>query len=167
VGVNVRLMVFNEAGEKGKGEELVLVNPRILSTNSAESLFEEGCLSFPSIYGDVVVSAPSPFPQPGRPPAAAAARAPPRPNTRPPPLPHPPPHVPARVQRPTRVKVRAQDLAGKRFTFALSGFPARIFQHEYDHLQARKEGREGRKGQGRDDSIASGRQGRARRSAPV
>lgn len=91
VGVNVRLMVFNESGEKGKGEELVLVNPRVLSTNSAESLFEEGCLSFPSIYGDVT--------------------------------------------RPTRVKVRAQDLTGKRFTFALSGFPARIFQHEYDHLQ--------------------------------
>jgi peptide deformylase len=32
--------------------------------------------------------------------------------------------------------VSAQDLTGKRFTINISGFPARVFQHEYDHLQA-------------------------------
>jgi peptide deformylase len=33
------------------------------------------------------------------------------------------------------VRVRAQDLSGKKFTLNISGFAARIFQHEYDHLQ--------------------------------
>ena len=46
VGVNVRLMVFNPAGRRGEGEELVLVNPRIVSTSKGRELAEEGCLSF-------------------------------------------------------------------------------------------------------------------------
>ena len=46
VGVNVRLMVFNPAGVRGEGEELVLVNPRIVSTSKGRQLAEEGCLSF-------------------------------------------------------------------------------------------------------------------------
>lgn len=33
------------------------------------------------------------------------------------------------------MRVKAQDLSGKKFTFNLSGFAARVFQHEYDHLQ--------------------------------
>jgi peptide deformylase len=41
------------------------------------------------------------------------------------------------LQRPTKVRVKAQDLTGKKFTLNLSGFPARIFQHEYDHLDGR------------------------------
>lgn len=32
VGVNVRMMVFNPEGEKGKGEEYVLINPRRAGT---------------------------------------------------------------------------------------------------------------------------------------
>ena len=46
VGVNVRLMVFNPAGKRGEGEELVLVNPRIVSVSKGRELAEEGCLSF-------------------------------------------------------------------------------------------------------------------------
>ena len=46
VGVSVRLMVFNPAGERGQGEELVLANPRIVSTSRKLELGEEGCLSF-------------------------------------------------------------------------------------------------------------------------
>ena len=46
VGVNVRLMVFNPAGARGEGEELVLVNPRIVTTSKGRQLGEEGCLSF-------------------------------------------------------------------------------------------------------------------------
>ena len=46
VGVNVRLMVFNPAGRRGEGEELVLVNPRIISSSKGRELAEEGCLSF-------------------------------------------------------------------------------------------------------------------------
>ncbi|EFN57416.1 hypothetical protein CHLNCDRAFT_17300, partial [Chlorella variabilis] len=93
VGVNVRLMVFNEAGEKGAGDEIVLVNPQIINQGKARNMFEEGCLSFPNIYAD--------------------------------------------VERPSKVKVKAQDLSGKKFTVSLIGFPARIFQHEYDHLDGR------------------------------
>lgn len=92
VGVNVRLMVFNETGDREqKDAEVVLVNPRIVNTSGPKTVFEEGCLSFPSLYGDIV--------------------------------------------RPRRVRVKAQDLTGKSFFMNIDKFPARIFQHEYDHLQ--------------------------------
>ncbi|KAL6773792.1 PDF1B [Auxenochlorella protothecoides x Auxenochlorella symbiontica] len=91
VGVNIRLMVFNEMGKRGEGEEVVLVNPEIISYGKTQDLFEEGCLSFPELYGN--------------------------------------------VERPTKVTIRAHDEFGKRFKLTLSGWPARIFQHEYDHLQ--------------------------------
>lgn len=92
VGVNVRMMVFNETGDPEKKDaEVVLVNPKIVSTSGPKTVFEEGCLSFPSLYGDVV--------------------------------------------RPRRVRVKAQDLSGKSFFMNIDAFPARIFQHEYDHLQ--------------------------------
>jgi hypothetical protein len=55
VGVNVRLMVFNETGVKGQGTEVVLANPEILAWSKDVLLHEEGCLSFPAIYGDVEV----------------------------------------------------------------------------------------------------------------
>lgn len=53
VGVNLQLMVFNPEGEKGKGEEIVLINPRIFKYANKRSLFTEGCLSFPQLEGDV------------------------------------------------------------------------------------------------------------------
>ena len=55
MGVNVQLMVFNPEGEKGKGEEIVLVNPRIFKYSNKRTLFTEGCLSFPEIEADVEV----------------------------------------------------------------------------------------------------------------
>lgn len=50
-------MVFNETGEKERiDKQVVLVNPKIVNRgDGTESVFEEGCLSFPKIYGDVVV----------------------------------------------------------------------------------------------------------------
>jgi Polypeptide deformylase len=39
------------------------------------------------------------------------------------------------AQRATEIKVRAQDLQGKNFVLSLKDWRARIFQHEYDHLQ--------------------------------
>ena len=39
------------------------------------------------------------------------------------------------AQRAYRVKVRAQDLAGQPLTLTLTDWRARIFQHEFDHLQ--------------------------------
>ncbi|XP_060195598.1 peptide deformylase 1B, chloroplastic [Lycium barbarum] len=91
VGMNVQLMVFNAAGERGEGEEIVLVNPRVSRYSRRIILYDEGCLSFPEIYGD--------------------------------------------VQRPDSVKVDAQDINGARFEISLSALPARVFQHEFDHLQ--------------------------------
>jgi peptide deformylase len=37
-------------------------------------------------------------------------------------------------QRPTGVQIEAQGLTGKKFKMTLDGFEARVFQHEYDHL---------------------------------
>lgn len=55
VGINVQLMVFNPVGERGEGEEIVLVNPRVTKYSKKVVLFNEGCLSFPQIYADVRV----------------------------------------------------------------------------------------------------------------
>ncbi|KAK1410118.1 hypothetical protein QVD17_36651 [Tagetes erecta] len=54
VGINVQLMVFNPAGERGEGEEIVLVNPRVVKSSKKLVPFTEGCLSFPGINADVV-----------------------------------------------------------------------------------------------------------------
>lgn len=54
VGVNVRLMVFNPTGVKGE-PDYVLVNPKIVHSSKKKDIEEEGCLSFPKIYGDVEV----------------------------------------------------------------------------------------------------------------
>ena len=57
VGVNMRLMVFNPAGERGEGEELVLANPRIISASRRRALGEEGCLSFAKLNSDELILA--------------------------------------------------------------------------------------------------------------
>ncbi|KAG6390067.1 hypothetical protein SASPL_151546 [Salvia splendens] len=102
VGINVQLMVFNPAGERGEGEEIVLVNPQIKRFSKKIVPFEEGCLSFPKIYADVMLL-----------------------------------NIPtlAAFQRPDSLKVDAQDIKGARFQINLTGLLARVFQHEYDHLQ--------------------------------
>lgn len=91
VGINVQLMVFNPAGERGEGQEVILVNPRIHGYSRKIVPFNEGCLSFPGIYAD--------------------------------------------VERPDSLKVNAQDITGAKFEINLSGLPARVFQHEFDHLE--------------------------------
>jgi hypothetical protein len=37
-----------------------------------------------------------------------------------------------------RCKVQYQDITGKKKTMQLAGWQARIFQHEYDHLEVRR-----------------------------
>ncbi|KAG2496147.1 hypothetical protein HYH03_005749 [Edaphochlamys debaryana] len=92
VGVNVRLMVFNPEGKGRPGNESVLVNPEIVEQTGGKELDEEGCLSFPRIYGD--------------------------------------------VERSRNVVVKAQDAKGNPIKLTLTDpWIARIFQHEYDHLQ--------------------------------
>ncbi|CAN0904266.1 Peptide deformylase 1B, chloroplastic/mitochondrial [Linum grandiflorum] len=46
------------------------------------------------------------------------------------------PGILADVDRPESVKVDARDITGARFTVNLSDLPARVFQHEFDHLEA-------------------------------
>ncbi|HMQ20884.1 MAG TPA: peptide deformylase [Planctomycetota bacterium] len=53
VGISEAVLVLNPSGDKDKpDEELVLVNPRIVSKKGKE-WGAEGCLSFPGIYGEV------------------------------------------------------------------------------------------------------------------
>jgi len=57
VGVNVRIMVYNPEGEKGKGREWILVNPRIISSGKGLDTMEEGCLSFQDASIDLQIRA--------------------------------------------------------------------------------------------------------------
>lgn len=92
VGVNKRLLVFNPEGDsKAFLQEVVLVNPTIISSSKKSDIELEACLSFPGMSGQ--------------------------------------------VRRNEWVKVEAQRLNGKKFKVKYEGWKARIFQHEYDHLQ--------------------------------
>ncbi|DBB17934.1 TPA: Peptide deformylase 1B, chloroplastic, variant 2 [Trebouxia sp. C0006] len=97
VGVNVRLMVYNPEGEKGKGREWILVNPRLISSGKGTESMEEGCLSFQDASIDL--------------------------------------YIRGDVSRPNTVKIKAQDETGAKVSLSLTDWQARIFQHEYDHLQ--------------------------------
>jgi len=87
-GVNLQIFVASPDGTKENAK--VYINPKIEPDGSQEAI-EEGCLSLPSIYGEIT--------------------------------------------RYTRCTVHAMDLDGKPFTEIGEGLLARIFQHEYDHLQ--------------------------------
>lgn len=52
VHLPLRLLVANPAGRPGEGEEYVLINP-VLSRPKGNEEAEEGCLSFPELYGPV------------------------------------------------------------------------------------------------------------------
>ncbi len=52
VGLQRRILILNPSGDPG--DALVLVNARILERAGPESTCEEGCLSFPSIYAEVL-----------------------------------------------------------------------------------------------------------------
>jgi peptide deformylase len=51
VGLKLRILVLNHTGEEGG--DLALVNPEIQKAWGPKTAMEEGCLSFPSIYGEV------------------------------------------------------------------------------------------------------------------
>jgi len=52
VNLPLRMFVINESGEKGEGEELVLINPELQLPKGSEQQ-QEGCLSLPGIHGEV------------------------------------------------------------------------------------------------------------------
>lgn len=91
VGVNKRIMVFNEEGDPlKKDKEMILINPKIISRSEECNIKDEGCLSFPMIYG--------------------------------------------KVKRNLVIEIEYQDTKGNSLKTSLKDLPARIFQHEYDHL---------------------------------
>ena len=51
VGLKRRILVVNHTGERS--DDLVLVNPTILARSGPETVFDEGCLSFPGIYAEI------------------------------------------------------------------------------------------------------------------
>lgn len=91
VGVNKRLMVYNQSGDPKRWlDEVIMVNPTIVESSEARCVETEGCLSFPKMDGE--------------------------------------------VERPKWVKVEAINLKGKKIKRKFTDWEARIFQHEYDHL---------------------------------
>ncbi len=52
VDLPYRFFIVNRTGERGKGEELVFINP-VLSRQKGLAEAEEGCLSLPGLYADV------------------------------------------------------------------------------------------------------------------
>jgi len=89
VGISLRFFIMDSREEDETGKKVV-VNPEIIEFSGEEVSLEEGCLSIPDIFEDVI--------------------------------------------RTEGVKVRYQDLDGKVIEEELHGYQARIFQHEYDHL---------------------------------
>ena len=70
--------------------EEAVINPEIVEKSSETVIYNEGCLSIPGIYRDVI--------------------------------------------RPEKIRVRYQDVSFNTIEKELDGIQARIFQHEYDHL---------------------------------
>lgn len=53
VGKSIQLLVLNPSGDREeKGQELILINPRITRKKGKE-WGQEGCLSFPGIYAEI------------------------------------------------------------------------------------------------------------------
>lgn len=51
VGLKMRILVVNPTGDRK--DDLVLVNPSITARSGPDSIFDEGCLSFPGIYAEI------------------------------------------------------------------------------------------------------------------
>lgn len=89
VNLPLRLFVMNSSGEKGEGTEVVVINP-VLTRPRGNEEAEEGCLSLPSVHGNVI--------------------------------------------RAKTIHLNGFSLTGQEIRQDLSGFEARIAQHEVDHL---------------------------------
>lgn len=53
IGVHQRCIVVDVAVREGRREPICLINPEIIQAAVEESVFTEGCLSFPDQYSDV------------------------------------------------------------------------------------------------------------------
>lgn len=54
VGVSSNLLVIDLGAQIENGSAITLINPRITSSNNSEVLGEEGCLSIPDIFAEVI-----------------------------------------------------------------------------------------------------------------
>jgi peptide deformylase len=55
VSLRKRILVMNAEGDREKPElNLTLINPRIVERTGDKTLMEEGCLSFPDIFAEIV-----------------------------------------------------------------------------------------------------------------
>ncbi len=53
VDLPLRIFIMNLKAKAGEGEELVFINP-VISRHKGSEEAEEGCLSIPGVYGDVI-----------------------------------------------------------------------------------------------------------------
>ncbi len=53
VGVHHNIIVVDVAQREGAHEPLAFINPEIISSSEDDSVFKEGCLSFPDQFSDV------------------------------------------------------------------------------------------------------------------
>jgi len=112
VGINEQIFVVNT----GK-ESFAVINPRILKSAGHE-VMQEGCLSIPATLMDVkpLKAVGSEIMQEG----CLSL-----------------PHLLVEVRRPKIVWVEFTDGENRHIQAQLSGLVARVFQHEYDHLQGK------------------------------
>jgi peptide deformylase len=112
VGINEQIFVVNT----GK-EILTVVNPKILKSMGSE-VMQEGCLSIPCPPDDVKRSKTSGYAVMEE--GCLSI-----------------PHLLVDVRRPKTVWVEFIDGENRRLQAQLNGLLARVFQHEYDHLQGK------------------------------
>jgi peptide deformylase len=112
VGINEQIFVVNT----GK-EILTVVNPKILKSMGSE-VMQEGCLSIPCAPDDVKRPKTSDYAVMEE--GCLSI-----------------PHLLVDVRRPKTVWVEFTDGENRRLQAQLNGLVARVFQHEYDHLQGK------------------------------
>lgn len=54
VGLNIQVAVLDISNEKEKKNPICLINPEIIQTSEEKNTYEEGCLSLPDFYENVV-----------------------------------------------------------------------------------------------------------------
>ncbi len=96
IGVNQRVFVIDTALQAKEDKSVekfrtAYINPEITWFSKKENSFNEGCLSIPTIYENVI--------------------------------------------RPSSIRVRYLDASFEEIEETLHGIKARVFQHEYDHLE--------------------------------
>lgn len=95
IGISKKVCVvrrFFSSGSKKKLliENIVLVNPKMISSSRETDIDWEGCMSIPNTYG--------------------------------------------KIERSKRIKIKAHNENGEEFKMSVSGYLARVIQHEMDHL---------------------------------